>query len=245
MFGVIRSLIYLARALDTPTRKGARGERRVENSITKHFDGTEYKIVTDITLPTDRGTTQIDHVVLCRYGIFVIETKNMSGWIFGDETKSDWTQTHYGRKTKIRNPIHQNYGHINAVQKLLDVKEHLIHGIVAFVGEAEPKTNMPSMVVWDTASLVRKIKAYRVPVFTEKQLDRMMRVLSDPKIVTTREKRQAHIANVNKIAAGFDNLNSPKCPRCGKGMVIRSNKKTGDKFYGCQSFPKCRGSRQL
>lgn len=36
---------------------------------------------------------------------------------------------------------------------------------------------------------------------------------------------------------------SPACPRCGKAMVERSNKRTGEMFWGCSTFPVCRGTR--
>ena len=36
---------------------------------------------------------------------------------------------------------------------------------------------------------------------------------------------------------------SPACPKCGKTMVERSNRKTGQKFWGCSTFPVCRGVR--
>ena len=175
----------------------------------------------------------------------MIETKNMSGWIFGDEKRRYWTQTHYNRKTRIRNPIHQNFGHIKATQDLLGIKDHSIHGIVAFVGDAEPKTQMPSMVVWDVQSLVSKIKAYSVPVFTQKQLERMMLVLSDPTIETSREKRKEHLANVQRISDGLVDPIVPPCPRCGSPMVLRTNKKTNAKFFGCSKFPKCRGFKKI
>jgi restriction system protein len=36
---------------------------------------------------------------------------------------------------------------------------------------------------------------------------------------------------------------APTCPRCGKAMVERGNRKTGQKFWGCSAFPACRGVR--
>ncbi len=169
----------------------------------------------------------------------------MSGWIFGDEKSTLWTQTHRRRKTRIRNPIHQNFGHIKAVQELLTVKEHSIHGIVAFVGDAVPKTPMPNTVVWNIPSLVRKIKAYRVPVFTQSLLDQMRRTLSSPTIVTDRETRKEHITNAQRIAEGLEKPSVPICSRCGSEMVLRTNKKTGDGFYGCSNFPKCRRTKKI
>ena len=81
---LLRSAIWAIDAgLNTPQRKGARGERKVHNALTEVIAGPDYKVFSDLILPTARETTQIDHLIISRFGIFVIETKNMSGWIFG------------------------------------------------------------------------------------------------------------------------------------------------------------------
>ena len=61
---------------------------RILNSLPR-----EYKVVNNVIIPNQRGTSQIDHIVLSPYGIFVIETKNYSGWIFGNEQSEKWKQT--------------------------------------------------------------------------------------------------------------------------------------------------------
>lgn len=33
------------------------------------------------------------------------------------------------------------------------------------------------------------------------------------------------------------------CPECGESMVSRANKTTGQRFWGCSNFPKCKGTR--
>ena len=69
----------------SPKQKGARGERLVAQRLR---DGLpeEYRIMNDVYLPLPDGTTtQIDHIVVSQYGIFVVETKTYSGWIFGEE----------------------------------------------------------------------------------------------------------------------------------------------------------------
>ena len=68
---------------------------------------------------------QIDHVVVSIYGIFVIETKNYSGWIFGDENSQYWAQVIYKTKNRFYNPILQNRGHIKALQGLLQDYSHI------------------------------------------------------------------------------------------------------------------------
>ncbi len=47
------------------------------------YDKKQYHIIDNVTISNDqKGTTQIDHIVISKYGIFVIETKNMKGWIY-------------------------------------------------------------------------------------------------------------------------------------------------------------------
>ena len=65
-----------------------------------------------VTLRRNDGTTQIDHILISRYGVYVIETKNYKGWIFANPGHSMWTQVIFKRKFRFRNPIHQNFGHV-------------------------------------------------------------------------------------------------------------------------------------
>src|SRR5436190_20080484 len=51
---------------------------------------SDYVDINNVTIRTRRGTTQIDHVIISRYGVFVVETKNMSGWVFGSENDPFW-----------------------------------------------------------------------------------------------------------------------------------------------------------
>ena len=79
---------------------------------------SDYVDINDVTIRTRRGTTQIDHVIISRYGVFVVETKNMSGWVFGSENDPFWIKTNRGNKLKFQNPLHQNESHIRALSKL-------------------------------------------------------------------------------------------------------------------------------
>lgn len=63
--------------------KGLAGEMLVNISVKIHLNKDKYHILRNVTLPTADGTTQIDHIIVSEYGVFVIETKNMKGWIFG------------------------------------------------------------------------------------------------------------------------------------------------------------------
>lgn len=63
--------------------KGNKGEKYV-NSILKEIPDS--KVLKDILLKSEFGTSQIDNILINSKGIFVIQTKNYSGWIFESET---------------------------------------------------------------------------------------------------------------------------------------------------------------
>jgi hypothetical protein len=92
------------------------------------------------------GTTQIDHIFLSPYGIFVLETKNMSGWIFGSERQAQWTQKLYKRSFKFQNPLRQNYKHLKALEATLGASPEHLHSIIIFVGGSTFKTEVPANV---------------------------------------------------------------------------------------------------
>ncbi|MDZ7854092.1 MAG: nuclease-related domain-containing protein [Halomonas sp.] len=76
-----------------------------------------YKPIHNVTLPTPDGSTQIDHIFVSRFGIFVVETKNMKGWIFGDKDQAQWTQKIYRKSFRFQNPLRQNYKHVKSLEK--------------------------------------------------------------------------------------------------------------------------------
>lgn len=90
--------------VDSAWFKGKVGEWAVNQAFKKHLNPEEYTVLHDVTLPLASGTTQIDHIVLSRYGIHVIETKNYSGWIFGDVKSRTWTQTFHAASFGFKTP---------------------------------------------------------------------------------------------------------------------------------------------
>ena len=97
--------------------KGRLGEKLVADTLAELPEG--YRVINDLMVRTDRGTTQIDHVVISPHGIFVIETKAYDGWIYGSETDTYWTQVVHRRKKRFYNPLRQNYGHVQALKTIL------------------------------------------------------------------------------------------------------------------------------
>lgn len=81
--------------ISSPQFKEKLGELVIRAQAKKYLKA-EYILLNDCTLPdSQNGTTQIDHILLSPYGIFIIETKNYQGWIFGGERQKSWTQKIY------------------------------------------------------------------------------------------------------------------------------------------------------
>ena len=98
------------------------GERLVSKSVNSYLIHEQVTgiVVNNVTLSIDGSTTQIDHVLICTKGVFVIETKHYSGWIYGDAKQKQWMQILFKKRSRFQNPIHQNYKHIKAIQALFD-----------------------------------------------------------------------------------------------------------------------------
>lgn len=97
--------------------KGSVSESLVNKELSKLPD--KYIVFNDLLFMNNGRSTQIDHVVVSPYGVFVIETKGYKGWIFGGENSEFWTQVIYHEKYKFYNPLKQNESHINYLTGLL------------------------------------------------------------------------------------------------------------------------------
>ena len=124
-----------------------RGEALLSRIIQTNFGPPDYHLMNHVTLQLKDGTTQVDHILVSRFGVFVIETKAYKGWIFANATHANWTQVLFKRKYKFQNPIFQNNRHVRAVQGLVDfLPTGAVKSIVVFTGEAVFKTEVPQGV---------------------------------------------------------------------------------------------------
>jgi hypothetical protein len=126
-----------------------RGEALLTALVQENFRPPDYHLMNHVTLRLQGGTTQIDHVLVSRFGVFVIETKDYKGWIFGDPDQPKWTQVLFWLRFKFQNPIVQNSLHVRAVQDLLDfLPPTAIRSVVVFTGDAKFKTAIPPGVFY-------------------------------------------------------------------------------------------------
>lgn len=232
-------LVILGAILRSPWFKGLVGEQLVRLAAWLRLDKAVYHAIHDVTLPTPDGTTQIDHVFVSPYGIFVVETKNYSGWIFGGEHQPNWTQKIYRTTHKFQNPLRQNYKHLKALETLLGIPPETLHSVIVFVGGSNFKTPMPPNVTC-AGGYVRYIQSFKTRVFSREQVEAMVSAISSgrkkPGLKTNRE-------HVRQLQSRNDATAPRLCPRCGSAMVLREVKKGGNvgkSFWGCSQYPKCR-----
>lgn len=224
--------------------KGALGEFMGSLAGKLFLDKETYRSLNNVTLDTSNGTTQIDHVIASRYGIFVIEAKYYQGWIFGSERQSEWTQSlPGGRKFKFQNPLRQNYRHIKALSEFLGLSEEKFHSVVMFWGESEFKTEMPPNVM--SSGYSTYIKSKNDVLFSDEEVGQLVEALQTGRMPTGLlrglETRHQHLDSLKER-----HDSKIRCPKCGADMVermVKSGDRAGQKFLGCSAFPKCRFTR--
>ena len=101
-----------------------------------------HKIVANCYLPKEDGSTsEVDLIMIHEKGIFVIESKDYSGWIFGNYQNKYWTQSLSGRggavKYRFYNPIWQNKGHIKSLNNYIDISQYPIYSYIVFSNHCE------------------------------------------------------------------------------------------------------------
>lgn len=216
--------------------KGKVGEKRVA-SILERLPEDDYKVINDLLLSSNGYSTQIDHIVVSVYGIFVIETKFYQGWIYGGENSEYWTQNIYGNKYRLRNPIHQNQGHIRALKFLLNEYRNIPYiSIVAFSRQASLGVDAHTPVIyWD--EIPRIINQFENKVLTQSQVRNISDFLLAHNVEDKAAKKQ-HVANVRHNELKRDiAVSNGICPRCGGTLTLRQGKY--GKFYGCSNYPRC------
>ena len=183
-----------------PFLKGKFGEFAVSTHVKLYLDKEKYTLLNNCTLPDEKNlTTQIDHILLSPYGIFLIETKNYKGWIFGKEHQKLWTQKIYKKSYKFQNPLHQNYKHQKVLETvLLDIVDPaLIHSIVVFMPDCEFKTQMPENV-FRGAGWTDYVKGFKDEVISSTKLKRIQLRLEKEVLEKSWKTTRQHVQNLKE-----------------------------------------------
>lgn len=238
--------------------KGRLGEFYTYQCL-RGLDGYK-RFLFNVYLPKPNGeTTEVDVILLHESGIYVFESKNYSGWIFGTETQQYWTQTlpmgkGKTKKSKFFNPILQNKVHVKWLQQFLGEGQKLpIYSFVLFSNHCTLKnitlTSGEHFVMnrRHILAAVRKEAKHSALRLATEEIDALYGKLY-PLSQTDAAKRLAHIETVQRKQRAGDGTTEERCPRCGGRLVLRTAAKgsrQGKQFLGCSNYPKCRYSRSL
>lgn len=223
---------------------GSHGEFLSYKTIAKH--SPDNLIIANCYIPkTDGSNTEIDILMVHNTGIYVFESKNYSGYIFGSENQRMWTQTLNGgkrgvEKNQFYNPIMQNEGHIKYLRKIIGRDDIPFYSYIIFSDRCEFKTNFENT----KARVVHRCKLgnildrdieLRNAVLTDDEMRNIFNKLDSLSHASSETKKE----HVSEIKETQSMVNQGICPVCRGKLVVRTARNTGSKFYGCSNYPKC------
>jgi hypothetical protein len=175
-----------------------RGEALLSRVTTMNFGPPDYHLMNHVTLRMNDGTTQVDHVLVSRFGVFVIETKDYKGWIFANAKQANWTQVLFTQKFKFQNPIFQNARHVRAVQDLLDfLPAGATKSVVVFTGDAEFKTEIPEGV-FSISGFIDHLRKQTVEVMSINRVQFCVGRLETARLAITGKTDLEHIQSLER-----------------------------------------------
>ena len=188
-----------------PNRIGKRGEKLIKNILIDNGLGSEERILNNVYIPYKDKTSEVDVLLLHETGIYVFESKNYSGWIFGDENQYKWTQMiNKNTKEKFYNPIKQNITHMNALSKFLGIDKTKMKSYIVFSERCELKKvpeNNKQYKVLKRNRLSEFIKAdieQSEKIFTEEEIRNIFEKLK-PIANVSKEVKKKHIEDIEKV----------------------------------------------
>lgn len=225
IIGLIILLLFLK--INANNIRGKIGERRVSSKLSKIPNGI---VINNLTFyANENKSCQIDHILVCSRGIFVVETKNYSGRIYGNDSQTEWKQTlNYGKvKNHFYSPVKQNNTHIYELEKRIPHKKYF--NCVVFT------KNNTAYIKSEYVFKLSKIQRYIMAQPEIYSMSDVELIANDIKHLHEEISNKEHVKNIKQMKK---NIDKNICPRCGGQLIL----KTGQygKFYGCSNYPKCK-----
>lgn len=177
---------------------GDQGELKL-SSVLKSLPNY-YHVIDNILLKTTKGSTQIDHTIVSPFGMFIIETKNHKGMIFGDTCGQVWTQVLKNGHFRMYSPVLQNNGHMAHLSKQINVPLKYMQGAIVFTNEDANLENVVCPWCLNVDQLYHFILQYDTRIFTDKQMIEIIKRI-DKVNIDSYINRQKHINFVNQQKA--------------------------------------------
>lgn len=234
------SIILIALRIKSPDIKGAAGERAVAITLSR-LNSKEYKVINDVILRSKNNrTSQIDHIVVSVYGIFVIETKNYKGWIFGRENAEFWKQIIYKKQYRFKNPVKQNFSHIYTLKEILFAFKNIKYfPIIVFLREAELRaidSSVPVVYCNQLNTVIKRLS--NTQCLSKEDVHTIINIIKN-KNLKAKENKIRHITEIkNTVLENQLKKENLICPKCNSELKLRKGKY--GQFYGCSNYPKCR-----
>lgn len=229
--GIIKTVLNYENA-------GQFGEYSTEYALTNHNLPGELVILKNIYVPYQGRTSEIDLLMIHEKGIFVFESKNYSGWIFGSADQLNWTQSlQNGEKHHFYNPIRQNQTHIKALSAYLNIPTDCFMSYIVFSERCSLKQipdDTDRIVIVRRPNMLKKLRAQLNSsrnLYSHEDIQHLAQVLQ-PLTNKSESEKQQHIDEIRE-----------KCPFCGGELVLRHGKY--GQFWGCSAYPKCKFTRPL
>ena len=192
IFAIVLAILAYILKLLYPKFKGYIGEQVAKDELNRL--GSNYKVLNDIMVFSDNKTHQIDHIVVSKYGVFVIEMKNYGGTVKGKEKDEEWIQNIGSKRNTLKNPIKQNHGHVLALKDVTKEKESIFIPIVCFGNNVELDLNVYSKVV-KLKEINKTIKSFKEEKI--KNVDKILELINKANI-TDKKARKQHVSSIKK-----------------------------------------------
>ncbi len=233
--------ILLRRTTRAPLFRGSIGENRVSRILSTLPEN--YHLIDNVIIPSQTGTTQIDHVVVSPYGIFVIETKNYTGWVFGSENSYHWKETFRTTgRTFFRNPVKQNWAHVYALAELLELDKNVFIPVVVFSDSSSLGVQSSVPVIY-MSQLKDFVLCHQQEILSIEEVERIAERVYRANL-TGDGNEALHIQGVkDNIERKEEAMRYGICPLCGGRIVLRNGRY--GQFYGCSDYPSCKITHSL
>jgi len=234
-------LLWLLILVKSPQFKGLVGELLLFVSARLQLDDTVYRSIPNVLLPVAGGDIRIDEIIVSRYGIFLIESNTMQGRIYGGRQQDAWRHKLGLAVERFESPRRQGFRHVKEVAEVLGQPENIFFPVAVFVGDSVFRSEMPKNVVHGNG-FIPYIRSKTEALLSAGEVQRVVRLIELSRRQPTRRDWLAFGKHL--IGVGEEQATDKHCPRCGGAMVLHASQKfdeKGQQFWGCASFPECRG----
>lgn len=181
----IAPLLLLIVFLSSPRFRGDIAESRVRRVLAAGLQRNLYTVFDNLRLSAGGGIVEVDHVVVSKLGIFVIESHYARGWVSGSEVQDRWTQRSLLGATRFDNPVHRNRLQVEALQRCTGFPAAVFHPLVVVVGHRGFKQRPPPNVV-TAETLLPWIRRQTRQILSPEQADQAIRAIHEARLRSQR-----------------------------------------------------------